>query len=574
MFFRGGFALLLALGYNALCQTPMVVPGQAAGTQPEKPKADCVLAGQVLNAVTGEPLRKASIQLHSQNQGQNPPREREVDAAGHFEFRDIEPGRYSLNASRTGFSSQAYGAKRPGGSGGTTITLIAAQTIKDLTFKLIPHAVIIGRVADDDGEPLANIEVSARRQEWQGRKRQWSMSGYASTNDLGEYRMFGVAPGNYVISAAKRRNFNWSALEPGVSGKPEEDLVTTYYPGAIDAALATRLTVRSGTETRGIDLKMLKSRVVRVRGTVIDGTTGRPARNSVALMTARGRGYGGILDLAQAMVRDQKGSFEFRGVAPGSYTVHVQSGMPGQQLAATAQVEVSDSDVNGLLLTLGAGTEMPGEVKIEGQSQGQSDSTGGQMMVYLAPWEDDSIMFGGGGTSAVKDDGSFTLKNVQPAKYRVTVSGLDGAYLKAARFGDADVLESGLDLSQGVTGGALRLVVSKSAAEVSGTVQGEDGKPLAGASVVLVPAEQYREQWGTYGTGSTDQYGVFKTRALRPGDYTIYAWEDLEGAEYMDPEFLKLFEKKGVKLTLKEGAKETQQLTAIPAEATRALRGQ
>ena len=219
MFFRGGFALLLALGYNALCQTPMVVPGQAAGTQPEKPKADCVLAGQVLNAVTGEPLRKASIQLHSQNQGQNPPREREVDAAGHFEFRDIEPGRYSLNASRTGFSSQAYGAKRPGGSGGTTITLIAAQTIKDLTFKLIPHAVIIGRVF--------HVRVP------------------------GQLR-FGVAPGNYVISAAKRRNFNWSALEPGVSGKPEEDLVTTYYPGAIDAALATRLTVRSGTETRAV----------------------------------------------------------------------------------------------------------------------------------------------------------------------------------------------------------------------------------------------------------------------------------------------------------------------------------
>ena len=229
---------------------------------------------------------------------------------------------------------------------------------------------------------------------------------------------------------------------------------------------------------------------------------------------------------------------------------------------AVQTLDVGDDHIRNLVVTLNPGSEIPGAPKVEGREQ--IDSSTSTVHVSLAPWdsEDDGM---GGAYAEVNDDGSFKLAEVQPARYGVRASGVDNAYLKAARWGDQDFVGSGLDLSPGVGGRTLDLVMSKKAPEVSGTVQNGDGKHLAGATVVLLPNEQHRDQFESYPTSTIDQNRAFTVKNVRPGEYKALAWEEFEGSEYMDPEFTKPFDGKAVSVSLEEGAKEALQLAAIPA---------
>jgi hypothetical protein len=99
-------------------------------------------------------------------------------------------------------------------------------------------------------------------------------------------------------------------------------------------------------------------------------------------------------------------------------------------------------------------------------------------------------------------------------------------------------------------------------------VKNADGKPLSGVSVVLIPDdESQRGQWDGYGTSTTDQYGNFRVTGIRPGEYKAIALEEVEGGEYMDPEFVKRYGNKATPVSLKEGSKENVQLTLAAADA-------
>ena len=90
-------------------------------------------------------------------------------ASGKFAMKDIEAGKYRLNVNRNGYVSTSYGARAPGRPG-TTLALVRGQNLKDIVFRLSPHAVITGRILDEDGEPLPG-GISRRHRRWEGRHR-------------------------------------------------------------------------------------------------------------------------------------------------------------------------------------------------------------------------------------------------------------------------------------------------------------------------------------------------------------------------------------------------------------------
>src|SRR5438105_3048917 len=134
-----------------------LVAGQDAPPAPTvKPEDKCSMEGAVLNAATGEALKKANVVARQMNSRNNSAFTAVSDAAGHFKIEGIDPGSYNVMASRTGYVTQMYGAKAPNRPG-ALVTLTAGQSMKDVTFKLTPHGVITGRVMDEDGDPVANV---------------------------------------------------------------------------------------------------------------------------------------------------------------------------------------------------------------------------------------------------------------------------------------------------------------------------------------------------------------------------------------------------------------------------------
>jgi len=515
-----------------------------------KTKTDAAILGQILNAQTGEPLRKATLTLWREDTLQRNEFTRESDATGKFEFHNLQPGRYKLIARRTGFVAQAYGARRPGWSGSTPITLTAAQELKGLTISLTPHGVITGRVVDEDGDPLEHIVVAALWMRWVVDQRRAVPVVTANTNDLGEYRLSGLSPGNYLIQAAPRAPRE-RTREPGSADEPKAAIVATYYPSVTDPAAAMSVPVRAGGETRGIDVRMVTIRVLNVRGTVVSGLTGKPARAGL-MLRPKGSPMRRWLEMREAETKGSDSQFEFRGVPSGVYDLIAGSSTQGQQSGASETIQVGEENLKGLLITLQPAVEIQGKVKELRR-----------LVIGYARWDESSP----DAAAEVSEDGDFTIKGLLPGRYRVSCSGCEGVFVKAARRGDQNVLEEGLEVSPSA-GGVLEIVLSTDAPELTGIVQNEDGKPLTGGIVVLLPEEKSRRQYASYFTANTDQLGGFHLKGIRPGKYSVLAFEELEGSEYMDPDFIKPIEKHAVSITLEEGARQTLQLKAVPSETS------
>ena len=114
-----------------------------------------------------------------------------------------------------------------------------------------------------------------------------------------------------------------------------------------------------------------------------------------------------------------------------------------------------------------------------------------------------------------------------------------------------------------VDGTPLEIVLSATAGSITGTVADKDGKPVVSATVALIP----KEGGSTYtNTRSTDENGTFTFQGLKPGDYRVFAWEDIEDGAYNNPEFLKVWSSRATDVTLDPSGKQSVQMKVISAE--------
>jgi protocatechuate 3,4-dioxygenase beta subunit len=518
---------------------------------PPKPES-CSVEGQLVNAATGEPVTKANITLWGTGTARDQRYVTTTTAAGRFAVPDMEPGKYRMSASKRGYSVTAYGA-RAGGSSGTTLSLDPGQHLSDVVWRIAPQAVITGRVLDVDGEPSPNIQVSLLQYRFVRGKRQLAFSDRAATNDLGEYRLFELSPGRYYLSAMANTTMRPGEYDGGQAYAP------TYYPGTSDAAGAKAIELQAGTLLRGTDITLTKTRTARVRGRVVDPDSKQRVQGVGVSLHRRGDESQFIFWGNYGFNIDAQGNFEIRGVVPGAYYIEAVRQGDGKALRAHQPIDVRESDIENIVLELQPGAELKGQLRIEGRAA--RDMTDGQ--ISLQP--DDSGYRGGVG-APVKTDGSFTLTDVQSARYSLEFyGGSDVYYLKSARLGDQDVLESGLDLTRGVSG-TLEVVLSTNGGQVEGVVLNANEQPEAAATVALVPDDPRRSQTRLYKDATTDQYGRFTIVGIAPGGYKLFAWEDVEDGAYEDPDYLKAFEALGEPRVIRERSRESAQLKLISDE--------
>ena len=231
---------------------------------------------------------------------------------------------------------------------------------------------------------------------------------------------------------------------------------------------------------------------------------------------------------------------------------------------ARVPVDVGGTNVEGLNIVIGPGITVKGHLRAEGDSATVDLSN---VRLNLQPRESGGIMFGPLAQGKVNADGLFEIGNAASDRYNLFVIGLpSGAYVKAIRSDQVDVLASGLDMTSGASPADIEIVISPKAAAVTGVAQNPNtGNPMPGAMVVLIPQDQQRKEQQTYYKFvASDQNGAFSLTDLTPGEYKAYAWEDIEIGAYMDPDFMKPIEEKGEAVSLQEGEQKTLTLKVIP----------
>ncbi len=530
-----------------------------------RPEDKCLLEGTVVNAVTGEPLKKAHLTLRPLGVQNGVPYGTMTDNAGHFLIDDVDPGRYNFSATRNGFVNQNYS---PQGitNRNATLTLANGQKLKEITFKMTPQGVISGRILDEDGDPLANVAVQCMSYGYQRGRRQLMMQNGTSTNDLGEFRMHGLRPGKYVISATYQSRDMFIMTPERMVGSPqalqtaEEGYTTTYYPNSTSPESASVLEITPGAQLNGINMTLVRVRTVRVKGRVNVAAVSEGRRNINVMLLPRDNAVFGM-PRAIARVIDAQGNFQMRGVAPGSYTLRANFMQDNKQYSARLPLEVGNTNIEGIELDLQPPGVLEGRVVIEENG----DLKGAQLSVMLQPRITGPMMGGAGGQ--LKDDHTFKLNNVGPDPYEVNVFGLpEGFYLKSIRLGQQDVTESGVDFSQGISAEQLTVVINPNGGQIDGAVQNAKGDAAIGATVTLIPDEAHRSLSWMYKTANTDQNGRFTIKGVRPGEYKLYAWEEIEQGAYQDPDFVKPHESAGETVSVKPGSHEAVQLKVVPTE--------
>ncbi len=537
----------------------------AASKAQEAATQTCTIEGQVVAAATDLPLSKAWIVIN-RVEGQDQGVSTRTDVGGKFTLKDIEPGRYRLSAARNGYVGQLYGQRRPDGPA-TTLSLAPGQTMRDVVFRMMPAAVVAGHVYDEDGEPAAGALVQAMRRQYMRGKRQLMPVNMDRTDDLGQYRIFGLAPGQYTVSATPMPGLfsgmfmsGRMARLAGDSGN-EEGYPPTYYPGTLDPSQATPLQLRAGEEAAAIDFSLMSSRAVRVRGRVFNAVTGQPGRGAMLMLERRDSAVRIFSPGNMTRVEDPQGSFELSSVTPGSYELHARWSDGEKQYSTRVPLDVGTSDVEGINLVISPGVQVPGRVRVEGESEFDFPA----LNVSLQQTREG--LFTWGGSAPVQADGNFVLSNVFAGDYRVNVQGLaDDCYLKSARLSGYDVLEEGIKIVAGQTVGNLELVISPQGGHIEGAVVDEDQQPVQAATVVLIPDPPRRDQASLYVNATTDQYGRYSLRGIAPGKYKIFSWKEVERGAYQDPEFLKPYEDLGEAVSIDEGDRLNLQVKLTPTD--------
>jgi hypothetical protein len=407
---------------------------------------------------------------------------------------------------------------------------------------------------------MPHAQVTASRDTYYQGHRTAAARARAETDDLGQFRLYGLTPGRYYVSATE---VQWRSVTgdrefiAGATQGTERGYTKTYYPGTTDAAKAAAISVQEGQEVPGTDIVLKRVAVYRIRGRVSNQIAHKDGVGVMVMLAPRTKRM--ELDLERENgITKADGTFEIPDVVPGSYTLMAYWSEEGKSYATRENVEIGENDLEGVSLVLGAGVTIPGNVRWEGQPRLLQ---GDELSVYLQPTGTSFV--GMEANARVEANQHYTLKEVGNGEYRVWVGGFTkDCYIKDTVYGDTHSAEGIISVSKG--GGAqLEVTVSSHGARAQGAVVDKDGLPAAGVWVVAVPDEARRNIWLLFKSQATDQYGKFDLHGLAPGMYQLFSWTGIENGEWQDPDFLKEFEKKGESLDVQDDDAKTVNLRLI-----------
>ena len=532
----------------------------------------------------------------------SPPLTSMTNDRGAFQFAEVPPGEYRLYATREiGFTPAEYGQRSPSGEG-IPLQIEAGKPHTGVRLAMAPTGAISGRVLLANGEPAEYARIGLLRAAYRNGNPIWIIAQATTSDDRGEYRFYALPPGKYWVSAApwdSRSTRVPFTSEPTVypnrfagqqtMGAPmviqrvlengeivEEFVRRIYYPGTPDEKTAKAIPVRAGEQVQGIDFSIAASMVHsrRLRGTVLDGETGKPAAGAIVRLTPRQPLGAGLI--VPSTTAGPDGTFEVKGMTSGAYSMLVNFGRTG---TAYMVIEAGEADVNGIKVVATQGADVPWRASFD---DGSDEAAIARLRITLVRDPDvigpppvNTVMTAGwvGPPQGIITPQSqavasgFVMRNVPFGEYRLRLSNLpDGTYLKSIRRGGEDILRDGVKIL-GPSNNPIEIGIAKDGRKLEGRAVNRSKQPEANVPVVLVPAfDRYRGD--LFRKVSTDANGVFRFAGIAPGPYKVFAWEDILDGAWQDPEFLRTYETRGVSVDIQDPRPAATEVEVIPWSET------
>jgi len=526
-----------------------------------QPQAPGAVQGIVLKYGSGEPISGARLEL-IRTDGTTPQTYSSISAPdGTFMIQNARPGQYRLAAWRTGYLQREFGQRSRNGFG-SVINLEGGRQIRNLDIELRPAAAISGRVADSDGASAVTVEVRALVPAYQNGQRILRAVQSAITNDLGEYRLFGLPAGRYYISASPAAAeipisiLIVGPLPPASAINAPRPRTAVYYPSTTDSRTATPIDLTTGGDFGGVNITIVPFKPHHIRGNVPGGMARVTlVPNDPGLVTA---------------ARDadaSSGPFDFANVASGDYTLVARSG----EMLGMASISVNDGDVDNVTVGLSPGVPVPTRVSLDDRKPGDIDPDLESVTFNLianpripgadpdkyGPFSNGFLAFG----VLLRQDYRIALLAVRgdssPARLR-------DIYVKSISMGTRDVMNDGLRVDDAGNIPPLEIVLGTRSGTLTGTVVSEKQKPQANATVLLIPDAGRRRWYDSFLIANTDITGRYVLDRIPPGDYIALSWEEVEEDAWMDPEFIKRYEERGKPVRISASGNPSLNITAIP----------
>jgi hypothetical protein len=549
------------------------------------------LRGKVVASDTGSVVRRAQVRISSPDIGT---KTAFTDAQGRYEFKDLPAGRFNVSVAKSGFVTMQYGQKRPF-EPGRPIELADAQVLEKADVALPRGGTVSGRILDEFGEPVADANVTAMRMQYTNGRRRLVPSGRQSmTNDLGQFRLFGLPPGEYYVSATTR-TLDTMVLDMmgamsgggGPSGSNNNSgYAATYYPGTPNPGEAQRLSLSLGQEASSVDMQMQPVKLARITG-VATASDGKPMSGALVMMVPTMKEAMAFMPGGTSRT-DKDGNFTLSGVAPGEYTIQIQSmaalmnaasqamsmmgggegatsaapPTPAEREFATATVTVAGDDIAGLVVTGTHGAKATGRIVFEG---GQKPDDIASFRLIAVPTDADVMPAAASvfGMSTIKENGAFEIDGLVGGRMLRAINAPKGWRFKQVTYDGSDVTDKGYDFKPGETVDGFEVVLTTKQQTITGSVTTDNGDPAKDYTVVVFPEDQ--QKWSSadnrwMSAARADQQGQFKVSTLPAGAYLAIAVEYVEQGQWRDPEWLARAAKTATKFTLDEGATKTLQL--------------
>ena len=524
--------LALAVSFGFLVSSSLVA-------QRTSPSDANFISGIVVQSGSQLPIVGATIDVS----GAGVQRSATTDDQGSFLIEKLQPGRYSITSRKPGFIGKNKSS--------TTLSIVPGVPIKAVRLELIATGVITGRVLNEDRSPQPGKTVIAVKPTYEMGKRILTtcveINGQsAETDDRGQYRLYGLEPGDYYMAVTDGRSCQYASQ---------------FYPTATDPGEAVPIKVIGGN-TIEMDFSMRSHETHSVTFRVVSSDSMRSSGNAVVVM----HGTNGIEVRAQrlspgsrTLIQQSDNRYTIGGLPRGRYDIYFSTSATFGNIAHFT-TDIHDRDVDVGPVVLGPLVPLTGRLRFPGTLSGQ---------VRVRLWASEGPLMLRGiplAAATVTPDGSFRWEYVPGRKYFVQVTGLpEDAYLVSVQYRGENALITGIAVGEEPEA-PLELTASANGGVVEGIVRDDRGTLFVAGHVALVPIGTRRANVTLFRDIPIDSNGSFVIRGVAPGEYELFAWDDVAAGAWQDRTFLQAFESRPMRVSVREGSRQILNVRGIHSE--------